>query len=363
MKIDLTSPATTDATLLQEAAMEAARRYAKKSRSESTWRTYESAWRLFDEWCSSVALPSLPAEPETVAMFIGMQADEGRAVATLEHRLAAIRLMHLGQGLASPHNTLAVLEVMRGLRRVRARAGEGAQQKAPAVDAVVKRLVDALDLTTRCGLRDRAILLYGYAGALRRSEIVAINLQHIQVRDRGHLLSIPFSKGDQEGEGQVIPILAQPDSPYCPVAAIEQWMSAAKIQSGAVFRRFYRGGRLSENRLGDRAVAELIKEGIYQLKDPSLNYRHFSGHSLRRGFLTSAGKEKADLLKLIAQSRHSRVDTVLGYIDNAEPFDNHAAERLLLSSKAQGENVVDGSVSAIANSGLSAESFDASDSL
>jgi len=331
MSTDLTSPESTDIALKREEAMDAARRYAHHSRSASTWRTYESAWRIFSQWCASLALSSLPAEPDTVAMFIGAQADSGLAESTLAHRLAAIRLMHLGQGLPSPHNTLAVVEVMRGLRRQRARAGRQPVKKVPLVDELVKRLVDGLNLATLQGKRDRALLLYGFAGALRRSELVAINLSHIEAHEKGHLLTIPFSKGDQDGRGQTIPILAQADSPYCPVAALQAWVAAAKINEGAVFVRLYRSDRLSNKRLGDRAVAELIKERIYQLKDPSLSEQQFSGHSLRRGFLTSAGKQQADLLKLIAQSRHARVDTVLGYIDNPEPFAQHAAQKLLQS--------------------------------
>jgi len=292
---ELTSPEVDSAIALRrDEALNAARRYAKKSRAENTWRTYESAWRQFDEWCLSVVLPSLPAGPETVAMFIASQADEGKAVATLEHRLAAIRLMHLGQGLPSPHNTLAVEEVMRGLRRVRAKEGRVSNQKAPVVDALVKRMVDSLDLTKKRGVRDRALLLYGFAGALRRSELVGINVQHIEAHDRGHLLTIPFSKGDQEGKGQVIPILAQPGSPYCPGAALQEWIAAAKVREGAVFLRCFRNDAISDKRLGDRAVAEVIKDAIHRLDDKTVRVEDYSGHSLRRGFLTSAGKEKAD---------------------------------------------------------------------
>lgn len=189
----------------------------------------------------------------------------------------------------------------------------------------------ATDLATLQGKCDRALLFYGFAGALRRSELVAINLSHIEAHERGHLLTIPFSKGDQEGQGQTIPILAQPDSPYCPVMPLQAWVTAAKISEGAVFVRLYRGDTLSDKRLGDRAVAKLIKERIYQMKDPSLSEQQFSGHSLRRGFLTSVGKQQADLLKLKVQSRHARVDTVLGCIDNPEPFAQHAAEMLLQS--------------------------------
>lgn len=327
--------ADTEIALKRDAAMDAARRYAHHSRAESTWRTYESAWRIFEIWCSTVSLSALPAAPDTVAMFIGAQADEGLAPATLAHRLAAIRLMHLGQGLPSPHNTLAVMEVMRGIRRQRAKAGEGTEKKAPAVDAIIKRMVDQLDTETLRGKRDRALLLYGYAGALRRSEIVGIDVHHIEAHERGHLLTIPISKGDQEGRGQTIGILAQPDSPYCPVAAIQAWIVAGRITAGAVFRRFYRSDVLSDKRLGDRAVADLIKDAVYRLKDPSLDYHQFSGHSLRRGFLTSAGRNKADLLKMIAQSRHARVDTVLDYVDDQHRFENHAGEHLLKSDFEQ----------------------------
>lgn len=318
-----------NAELEREAAMEAARRYASHSRSDSTWRTYESAWRIFESWCNSVSLIALPAKPETVAMFIGAQADTGLAPNTLSHRLAAIRLMHLGQGQPSPHNTLAVQEVMRGIRRRSAKAGHRPEKKAPAIDNVVKRMVDQLDIESLRGKRDRAILLYGFAGALRRSELVGIDVHNIEAHERGHLLTIPLSKGDQEGKGQVIGILSQPESAYCPIAAIQDWTTAARITSGALFRRFFRNNKLGEQRLGDRSVADIIKDSIFQLKDPTLDYKHFSGHSLRRGFLTSAGQSNADLLKMIAQSRHSRIDTVLGYVDDPQRFENHAAKNLL----------------------------------
>lgn len=319
-------------SLKRNKAFDAATRYAKKSRSDSTWRTYEYAWRQFDSWCSSLAMASLPAEPQTVAMFIAAQADKGKAVSTLEHRLAAIRLMHLGKNLPSPHNTLMVKEVLSGLRRTRAKEGKISKQKAPAIDALLKRMVDKLDHSTNRGLRDRALLLYGFAGALRRSELVGISVQDINAHERGHLLSIPFSKGDQEGRGQVIPILAQPESPYCPVAALQAWISAANIRQGAVFVRCYRNDVIGDKRLSDRSVAEIVKDAIHRLHDKTVKVEDYSGHSLRRGFLTSAGKVNADLLKLIAQSRHTKVDTVLPYIDNVDQFEQHAAEKLLLAN-------------------------------
>lgn len=164
---------------------------------------------------------------------------------------------------------------------------------------------------------------------MRRSEVVGIDVAHISSHEKGHLLNIPFSKGDQTGRGQTIGILAQPGSPYCPVSAIQKWLLTTKIKNGPVFRRLFRNGTVSDNRLGDRSVAELIKDTVFRLKDPKLDYRHFSGHSLRRGFLTSAGQNQADLLKLIAQSRHSQINTLLAYTEDADRFNQHAAQTLL----------------------------------
>jgi len=274
-------------------------------------------------------LPALPADAQTVALFIASEADAGNAVSTLEHRLAAIRLIHLGKGFASPHNTQAVVEVMRGIRNSRKEEGELPNRKAPALDTIVIRMVNALNFETVRGLRDRALLLYGFAGALRRSELVGINVAHIEAHERGHLLTIPYSKGDQTGAGQTIGILAQPDSPYCPVASLEASLNAARIKNGSVFRRMYRGDAVSDKRLGDRAVAELIKDRVYQLKDPTLHYQQFSGHSLRSGFLTSASRQKADVFKLIAQSRHKQLNTLMDYVKDQELFESHAAENLL----------------------------------
>ena len=118
---------------------------------------------------------------------------------------------------------------------------------------------------------------------------------------------------------------------YYPVAAIQAWIVVLRLTASKAFRRVYRNDFQSEKCLGDRAVADLIKEAIYRLKDPSLDYHQFPGHSLRRGFLTSAGRNKADLLKMIAQSRHANVDTVLDYVDDEYRFENHAGEHLLKS--------------------------------
>jgi site-specific recombinase XerD len=150
----------------------------------STRRLYAADWKLFGRWCASMQLPALPATSSTVAMFLGAQAQDGFAPATLERRLAAIRLMHLEAKFSSPHDAIEVAEVMRGIRR---RWKRPPARKAAAVDNVVRRLLDAVEPQTLRGLRDRALVLLGFAGAFRRSELVALDVDHVHERKEGPL--------------------------------------------------------------------------------------------------------------------------------------------------------------------------------
>jgi len=181
-----------------EEALDAAADYAKSSCSAATWRAYEADWKVFREWCESVKLDPLPAASHTVALFLAAEAKLRRAPATLGRRLSAIRLMHLGAKLPSPHDALEVAEVLRDIRR---RWKRPPAQKAPAVDEDIKRMVDAVEPQTLKGLRDRALLLLGFAGALRRSELVALDTDQLIERDEGIAVRIASSKTDQEGSG------------------------------------------------------------------------------------------------------------------------------------------------------------------
>ncbi|MEL7025265.1 MAG: site-specific integrase [Pseudomonadota bacterium] len=304
-------------------AMATAQRYAKKSRSEATWRAYRNDWRQFEAWCGRIGLPSLPAEPDTVAMFVAQQADNGLNPSTLTRRLAAIRLVHLGAGHTSPHNALKVAEVMRGIRRNWA---QPPQKKAAALDEDIKRMADAVEPETAKGLRDRALLLFGFAGAFRRSELVGLNTWDLESRDEGMKVTIAQSKTDQEAQGQTIAILKQTGSPYCPITALNDWMTVAGIERGALFRRMFRGDRVGEQRLNAQSVALVIKDLAYRV---GLDPKNYAGHSLRSGFLTSAAKNRASVFKMADQSRHKSLDVMREYVRSEELFENHAASELL----------------------------------
>jgi len=306
-----------------EEAQAAALSYARGSRAASTWRAYESDWRVFVAWCRAVHRPALPADASSVALFLAAEAKRGLAPSTLGRRLAAIRLMHVGARFASPHDAIEVEEVMRGIRRAWKRPPA---QKAPAVDSDIQRMVDAVTPQTLKGLRDRALLLLGFAGAFRRSELVALDTDHLTAEPAGLNVLIAHSKTDQEGEGQRIAIRRVTGSPYCPVGAVADWLTVAGITTGPVFRRLKRGDGVGGTRLSAQSVALIIKELAGKA---GLEPARYAGHSLRSGFLTSAARNRASIFKMADQSRHKSLDVLREYVRAQERFDDHAAEGLL----------------------------------
>jgi len=173
------------------------------------------------------------------------------------------------------------------------------------------------------GLRDRALLLIGFAGAFRRSEIVALNMEDLEESELGFKVTIRHSKTDQEGAGQTIAIVR--GSVACPVTALKAWLEAASSTSGPIFRSVRKDGSVAE-RLPAQSVADIVKDYAERVGlDPAL----FAGHSMRSGFLTSAAKRGASIFKMMDQSRHRSVETLRGYVRDAEIFKEHAGAGLL----------------------------------
>jgi site-specific recombinase XerD len=174
------------------------------------------------------------------------------------------------------------------------------------------------------GLRDRALLLLGFAGAFRRSELVALDVADIAENETGLLVRIRSSKTDQEGEGVTIAI-ARGDI-ACPVKALRVWLDAAGIETGPIFRPIDKAGTVRPSRLTCRSVANFVK--AYAAR-AGLDASAYSGHSLRSGFLTSAAGKGASIFKMMDVSRHKSVDTPRGYVRDAELFKDHAGTGLL----------------------------------
>ena len=300
--------------------LEEAAGYARADKAAATRRAYKSDFELFRSWCEKKCLSALPATPELVAAFLAAEAKRGAKTSTIGRRLAAIGYAHKLADYEPPTNSEAVKATLRGIRRT---TGSAPARKAPATADKIVAMVDKARTDAK-GLRDRALLLLGFAGAFRRSELVALNVEDLQFCDTGLRVTIRKSKTDQEGLGATIPIA--PGSTACPINAVRAWMKTAGIVDGPLFRPVARTGKISGRRLSGRAVGELVKS---YARRAGLNAANFSGHSLRSGFLTSAAARGASIFKMMDVSRHKSVDTLRGYVRDAEMFRDHAGTGLL----------------------------------
>ena len=305
---------------LPAAEVRAAADYARREKAPATRRAYWSDFELFRTWCRERATGALPAAPETVAAYLAFEAARHIRPSTIGRRLAAIRYAHRLAGHVPPTGDERVLATLRGIRRAH---GIAPLRKAPAT---TERIIVMAPIGRErlSDIRDRALLLIGFAGAFRRSELVALNVDDIEEVAEGLRINIRRGKTDQEGRNEFIAIPRGVIA--CPVNALVTWMAAAGIVEGPVFRPIAKGGRLLKCRLTDRSVAKIIKLHAARV---GLEPSQFSAHSLRAGFITSAAARGASIFKMADQSRHKSMDVLRSYVRDAELFRNHAGNGLL----------------------------------
>lgn len=296
------------------------RSYLAAEKSKNTRRAYAADWADFTTWCGVAGCAPLPATPIDVATYLSALADRGLKAKTIQRRTAAIRSFHLAAGFEPPTNAEGVRAVMRGIRRT---LGTKKTKKAPATAEVIASLLDAFPKTL-AGLRDRALVLVGFAAGLRRSELVDLKVNDVSWRPKGILLQIGRSKTDQEGAGCEIPV--PKGSKLQPVAALSAWLKASGITDGPIFRKIDRHGRLGAQGLSDRSVARIVKRAV---RGAGIDESVFSGHSLRAGFVTSSLDRKVDPFMIMRITRHVKVDTLREYDRRENGFDEHAGEDFL----------------------------------
>lgn len=288
--------------------------------AKRTREVYRSDFYIFTQWCEKMNLARCPALPETVASFITAQDLAGIKPSSLVRRIAAIRMAHEAYGYQSPTGHPFVKSVLKGIKRNR---GTAQDKKAPVtaerLESMILQCEDSL-----IGFRDKAILLVGFAGAFRRSELVSLTVNDIERTPEGIKVTIRKSKGDQEGKGQTIAILN--GTRFRVVDALYMWLKKANINEGYLFRSIRKGGNVQQLRLSSHAIADIVKR--YANK-AGFNIDSFSGHSLRSGFITSGAQAGADLIKLMEVSRHKKPETIMGYVRESKLFENHAGEKFL----------------------------------
>ncbi len=291
--------------------------YARATSAETTRKAYARDWIDFAHWCRAMHLSPMPAAPATVGTDLTALA-ERLAAATLTRRLAAISTRHrlAGHRLDTKHP--AIHDCLRGIRRS---LGTAQRRVEPATTEVVQAMVTSCDASL-LGLRDRALLLLGFAAALRRSELVALDVGNISVVAEGLRVTIKRSKTDQERAGEVVGVV-RTGTATCPVAALQTWLAAAGISEGRAFRAIDRHSRIGTG-LTEQSVALIIKRRAAAI---GLDPATFAGHSLRAGLATAAAANGVEERVIMRQTRHVGV-TVRRYIRDGEVFVGNASGRV-----------------------------------
>lgn len=276
------------------------RGYLDNSTAESTRAIYASHWRGFVQFCEWKGVQSLPAAPQTVAAYLADQADEHRA-STLSVKLAAVTFYHRAGDYPNPADSREVKATMAGIRRT---LGTMPRRKKAVTLAMLRGMVQGLPDDLR-GRRDRALLLTGFYGAFRRSELAAMRVEDIAITPDGKQarILVPKSKTDQEGEGRYKQLIATEDSTICPIRALREWLAAAGIQSGYIFRGLDMfTGKLQSTPLTGVHIGRIVKNAAEAI---GCSPHEFGGHSLRAGFVTESVAHDVHPIDIMEQTGHA----------------------------------------------------------
>ncbi|MDC3356543.1 tyrosine-type recombinase/integrase [Candidatus Pelagibacter ubique] len=297
----------------------------KSSKATNTVRAYKSDFNDFALFCAQNGFKSLPSEPKIVSLYLTHLSTKNFKISTLKRRLVSIGVIHKLKGYYLDTKHPSIIENIMGIKR---RKGSIQLAKKPILISSLKKIINVIDEQNKEEIkkfRDRSIILVGFSGGFRRNEIVSLDYDDLDFVPEGLKINLKRSKTDQFGEGFTKALPYFDNSQYCPVVSLKKWIEISKIKSGAVFRRFCRGSRLSENRLTDQTVALLIKE---YLKLTGIDSKNYSGHSLRSGFATSAAESGAEERSIMAMTGHKSTEMVRRYIKEANLFKNNALNKI-----------------------------------
>jgi site-specific recombinase XerD len=318
LSVDGPLPPTPTVRRLQQQA----ETFVRAAKAPSTLRAYRSDWNHFTGWCQQHMLGPLPASAETVALYLAALAATHRP-ATMTRRLTSITKAHQIAGHPSPATMQqpAVSETLKGIRRT---LGTAQQTKAPLLTADVRRMLEALP-ESLAGRRDRALLLLGFAGGFRRSELAALDVGDVQPTEDGLVVKLRRSETDPEGKGRDVGIPHGSTPSTCPVLAFTTWKTAAGIAEGALFRGVDRHGHVGTVRLHKDSVGLVVKRAA---EAAGLDPAKYAGHSLRAGLATQAYLNGAGELAIMRQTGHRSLAMVRRYIRDGSLFRENPAAKL-----------------------------------
>ena len=299
----------------------------QSSKAINTVRAYKSDFKDFGLFCAQNGFKSLPSEPKIVSLYLTHLSTKEVKMSTLKRRLVSIGVIHKLKGHYLDTKHPIIIENIMGIKR---RKGSVQKGKKPLLISNLKLIINVIDKSKYEDIkkyRDRSIILIGFSGGFRRNEIVSLDYDDLDFVSEGLKINLKRSKTDQFGEGSVKGLPYFDNAQYCPVLSLKNWIEVSNISSGALFRRFSKGSKLSENRLTDQTVALLIKK---YLKLAGIDNKNYSGHSLRSGFATTAAESGAEERSIMAMTGHKSTEMVRRYIKEANLFKNNALNKIKL---------------------------------
>ena len=299
----------------------------KNSKANNTIRAYKSDFKDFGGFCAKNGFKSLPTEPKIVSLYMTYLSTKDAKMSTLRRRLVSIGVIHRLKGHYLDTKHPIIIENLMGIKR---KKGSYQKGKKPILINHLKLIIDEIDKDTydETGirkLRDKTIILLGFAGGFRRIELISIDYEDLEFVAEGVKIFIRKSKTDQFGEGMIKGLPYFTNQQYCPVWHLKKWLEISEIKSGPIFRRFFKGLNLGKNRLTDQSVALFLKK---YLSNAGIENQDYSGHSLRSGFATVSAEAGADERSIMAMTGHKTTQMVKRYIKEANLFKNNALNKI-----------------------------------
>ena len=296
----------------------------KTSKATNTLRAYKSDFKDFEIFCSKHGFNSIPTEPKVVSLYLTHLSTRYK-ISTLRRRLVSIGVVHRLKGHYLDTKHPVIIENLLGIKRKKGSIQEG---KKPILINHLKQIINVIDeqkIEKIKKLRNRTLVLIGFGGGFRRSELISVDHEDLDFVEEGVKITLRRSKTDQFGEGMIKGLPYFENEKYCPVLSLKNWLTLSKIKSGPIFRRFAKGSTLTSFRLTDQSVVLIIKDS---LKLAGIENRNFSGHSLRSGFATVAAESGADERSIMAMTGHKTTQMVRRYIREANIFKNNALNKV-----------------------------------
>ncbi len=296
----------------------------KLSKANNTLRAYKSDFKDFGAFCAKHGFNSMPTEPKVVSLYLTYLSTKSK-ISTLRRRLVSIGIVHKIKGHYLDTKHPAIIENLMGIKRKKGSIQIG---KKPLLINHLKQIINVIDeqkIAKIKKLRDRTLILVGFGGGFRRTELISIDHEDLDFVEQGVKITLRRSKTDQFGEGLIKGLPYFTNSKYCPVTSLKNWLNLSKIKTGPIFRRFAKGSILTSHRLTDQSVVLIIKD---YLNTAGIENKDFSGHSLRSGFATVAAESGADERSIMAMTGHKTTQMVRRYIREANIFKNNALNKI-----------------------------------